>query len=144
MGDTANRNDSDVTTYYNRQTTTDDTAIYGISDVHVNEVHSQVRDRFTGVYIERIIIVLYRNATVYGQRMIRNECKYLFEALTTGLSALRLAISSLLSRPPVIHPFGTLAVFRQVKRRDLWSSCISPLWLSFPLLNPYETRLISL
>ena len=39
-GDTANRNDSDVTTY-NRQTTTDDTAIYGISDAHVNEVHSQ-------------------------------------------------------------------------------------------------------
>ena len=133
-----------MTTYYNRQTTTDDTAIYGISDAHVNEVHSQVRYRYTGVYIERIIIVLYRNATVYGQRMIRNECKYLFEALTTGLSALRLAISSLLSRPPgpVIHPFGTLAVFRPVKRRDLWSSCISPpLWLSFPLLNPYETRL---
>ena len=70
-----------------------------------------------------------------SQRMIRNECKYLFEALTTGLSALRLAISSLLSRPPVIHPFGTLAVFRQVKRRDPWSSGISP------LLNPYETRL---
>ena len=39
-GDTANRNDSDVTTY-NRQTTTDDTAIYGISDAHVNGVHSQ-------------------------------------------------------------------------------------------------------
>ena len=75
--------------------------------------------------------------------MIRNEWKYLFEALTTGLSALRLAISSLLSRPPVIPLFGTLAVFRQVKRRDLWSSCISPpfLWLSFPLLNHYETRL---
>ena len=126
MGDTAYHTDSDVTTYCNRQTTTDDTAIYGISDAHVNEVHSQVRYRYTGVYIERIIIVLYRNATVYGQRMIRNECKYLFEALTTGLSALRLAISSLLSRPPVIHPFGTLGVFRPVKRRDLWSSCISP------------------
>ena len=115
MGDTANHNDSDVTTYYNRQTTTDDTAIYGqygISDAHVNEVHSQVRYRYTGVYIERIIIVLYRNATVYGKRMIRNECKYLFEALTTGLSALRLAISSLLSHPPVIHPFGTLGSCR--------------------------------
>ena len=137
MGDTAYHHDSDVTTYYNRQTTTDDTAIYGISDAHVNEVHSQVRYRYTGVYIERIIIVLYRNATVYGQRMIRNECKYLFEALTTGLSALRLAISSLLSRPPVIHPFGTLAVFRPVKRRDLWSSCISPSSLAiFPSFKP--------
>ncbi len=49
-GDTANRNDSDVTTYYNRQTTTDDTVIYGISDAHVNEVHSQVRYRYAGVY----------------------------------------------------------------------------------------------
>ena len=36
--------------------------------------------------------------------MIRIQCKYLFEALTTGVSALRLAISSLLSRPPVIRP----------------------------------------
>ena len=137
-GDTANRNDSDVTTY-NRQTTTDDTAIYGISDAHVNEVHSQSAidiGAYMGVYRT------YNNRVVpksdgISQRMIRNECKYLFEALTTGLSALRPAISSLLTRPPLIYPFGTLAVFRQVKRCDLWSSCISPFSLAiFPSFKP--------
>ena len=49
MGDTANRNDSDATTYYNRRTTTDDTAIYGISDAHARYIAKSAID-IQGVY----------------------------------------------------------------------------------------------